>query len=143
MVSQQLLAWALGSVAVGAGLLLWGDGFWYGFGVQTLVWGAIDGAIAVFGSRDRQQRMARGEHHHALQTEAFGARLKRLLRINAGLDVMYVIAGFVVMLVWSSDAGRGHGWGIVVQGLFLLFFDAFHGWRARYTHGNTNEASAN
>ncbi len=53
--------------------------------------------------------------------------LQRLLWINTGLDVLYILGG--LKLVQTKGAGdarwRGRGWGIVVQGGFLFFFDAF------------------
>jgi hypothetical protein len=39
------------------------------------------------------RRLARGEGGDPAATRAFAARLQRLLRLNAGLDVLYVAAG--------------------------------------------------
>jgi hypothetical protein len=58
-------------------------------------------------------------------------RLRRLLRLNAVLDVGYVAVGVGLLLAWRTEAGVGHGWGVVVQGGFLLVFDAVHAWRLR------------
>lgn len=138
-VSAQLAAWALASVALGAALLLAWPLAWLptelvpvarGFGIQCLVWGAIDGAIALLGARDLGRRRAAGEHTDAAGSHAFAARLRKLLRLNAGLDVLYVLVGVALVLLWRTPEGLGHGLGVMVQGGFLLAFDGWHGWLA-------------
>ena len=56
------------------------------------------------------------------------AKLKRILLINTGLDVLYVTSGIALILtLGANDIGwQGHGWGIIVQGGFLFFFDLYH-----------------
>lgn len=137
IVGVQLGAWSALSVAVGAaGLAGQAAGAWpaawapvvLGFSIQCLVWGAIDGAIAALGARDRRRRLAASEPSDTRAGAAFGARLLRLLRLNAGLDVLYVLAGIAVLTLWRTPEGLGHGLGVIVQGGFLLVFDAWHGW---------------
>lgn len=137
VVGRQLAGWALASMAAGALLIVVAGGTaeataatLRALAVQFIVWGAIDGAIAAFGERDRRRRVARGEADDAGATAAFGARLRRLLRINAGLDVVYLLVGVSLLLAWRTPEGLGHGLGVVIQGGFLLGFDAWHGWRA-------------
>jgi hypothetical protein len=136
-VGTQLAAWSAFSVVAG-GLMAWagttwaaGDAAvtWRAVALQFVVWGAIDGAIAAFGERDRRHRLARGEGGDPAATRAFGARLQRLLRLNAGLDVLYVAAGVALIVAWRSPEGLGHGLGVLIQGGFLLAFDAWHGFR--------------
>ncbi len=125
--SRRLLLWSTLSVAAGVILMLTGGDFWRGFGLQTLVWGLIDGAIAGLGRRSAARRRIRGPHTaDALTREA--ANMRRVLWINTGLDVLYVTGG---LLLAHTSAARnpfaaGNGWGIVVQGGFLLFFDLLH-----------------
>jgi len=137
IVGVQLGAWSALSVAVGAaGLAGHAAGAWpaawapvvVGFSIQCLLWGAIDGAIAALGARDRRRRMAAAGATDTDAGAAFGARLLRLLRLNAGLDVVYVVAGIAVLSLWRTPEGVGHGLGVIVQGAFLLLFDAWHGW---------------
>ena len=135
-VSRQLGWWSLASVLVGAALLLTPERTFgalapvaFGFGLQCLLWGAIDGVIASIGAFDLRRRHAAGEPHDAAATRAFGRRLRRLLRLNAGLDVLYVAVGLALLALWRTPEGLGHGLGVVVQGGFLLVFDAWHGWR--------------
>lgn len=101
-------AWAAGSAAAGA--LLCVPRRTRGFGRQTLAWGAVDGAIAAVGSR---RRAAKGPTDPD--------RLRRVLLVNAGLDVGYLAAG-----AWLVRHGRwrGDGAAVLVQGAFLLALDA-------------------
>jgi len=135
VVGRQLAGWALASVAAGVLLLVTSGGAGEAtaatlraLAVQFIAWGAIDGVIAAFGERDRRRRVARGEADDAGATAAFGARLRRLLRINAGLDVVYLLVGVALLLAWRTPEGLGHGLGVLIQGGFLLGLDAWHGW---------------
>ena len=105
--TRVLAAWAAGSVAAGAVLVA--SPARRGFGRQTLVWGLVDGAIAAVGSR---RRAARGPTDPA--------RLRRVLLLNAGLDVGYLAAGAALV---RRTRWRGDGWAVLVQGAFLLVLD--------------------
>lgn len=125
--SRRLVLWSALSVVAGVALLLAGSPFWRGFGVQALAWGAIDAGIAVFGQLSARRRRARGPL--APDADAHEARkLRRLLWINTGLDVLYVAGGLVLLYtIGAQDAfAAGNGWGIMVQGGFLFFFDLLH-----------------
>ncbi len=125
--SRRLLLWSALSIVAGAILLLVGGDFWRGFGVQALVWGAIDAAIAFFGQRSAARRRARGPHTAAaLANEA--VKLRRLLWFNTGLDVLYVAGGLVLLYTMGAQNpfAAGNGWGIIVQGGFLFVFDLLH-----------------
>ncbi len=129
-VSARLLTWATLSTLAGA-LMLPMRGFWRGVGAQAVGWGLIDAAIAltgVFGGNRRRANLADSYAPDVLAREA--RSLRRLLWINAGLDVLYVLGGWGWARRKRHDAfGRGTGWGIVVQGAFLLAFDLFHALR--------------
>ena len=61
-------------------------------------------------------------------------KLSRIFFVNAGLDVGYVIGG--MMLTQNGRAIQnpqqiGFGHSIILQGGFLLVFDAFMGWKMR------------
>ena len=127
--SRRLLLWAGLSVGLGVVLLLMGSLFWGGVGVQAVAWGAIDAAIAVFGrlvSRRRRATMPDPIAPERLVREE--RMLRRLLWINTGLDVLYMIGGLVLAYtIGAKDPmWRGHGWGIVIQGGFLFTFDLMH-----------------
>ncbi|CAN5151436.1 hypothetical protein BH24ACT10_BH24ACT10_17220 [soil metagenome] len=107
--------WAAASVAVG--VVLAARPVTRGFGRQTLTWGAVDGVIALVGARRRARRGPTDP-----------ARLRRVLLVNAGLDVGYLAAG-----AWLVRDGRwrGDGQAVVVQGAFLLLLDATAAQRLR------------
>ena len=59
-------------------------------------------------------------------------KIKRIFFVNAGLDVGYVIAGILLSRKGDIDNEPqriGYGNSIVLQGAFLLLFDAFMGWK--------------
>jgi len=125
--TRRLLLWSTLSLVAGAILLLAGDAFWRGFGLQAVAWGAIDAGIALFGRRAAQKRQASAQP--GAETTAREARnLRRFLWINTGLDVLYVAGGlFLVSTLGRSDPfAAGTGWGIVLQGGFLFVFDLLH-----------------
>lgn len=127
LLSRRLLLWSTLSVAGGLLLLALGDAFWRGFGVQAVAWGVIDAAIALFGQRSaaRQRAASRGD---ARAVGRVAANLRRLLWLNTGLDVLYVAGG--VLLVYTLGRtdlfAEGNGWGVILQGGFLLIFDLLH-----------------
>jgi hypothetical protein len=129
---RQLLAWAVPSLGLGFGLLAFGNHFWQGFGLQAAVWGLVDAGIAWLGRRSARKRQALTVESVRERVETDEARnLRRLLSINVFLDVLYVLFG-----VWlargpglTSVFWLGGGWGILVQGGFLLFFDSLHALR--------------
>ncbi len=129
--TRRLLLWSVVSMVIGAALLVFGDPFWRGFGLQAVVWGGVDAAIAFFGRRTSNTRLlkhvaAGGNPASLVEREA--KNLRRLLWINTGLDVLYVVGGaaLVITLGQSDLFARGNGWGIIVQGGFLFLFDLLH-----------------
>ncbi len=104
---RDLQRWAVGSVVVGGALAA--SPRTRGFGRQTAAWGAVDGAIALVGAR----RQAAGPTDPA--------RLRRVLLVNAGLDVGYLAGGAWLV---RRTRWRGDGLAVLVQGAFLLWLDA-------------------
>jgi carboxylesterase len=128
-VTRRLLVWSAASLIGGIGLMLVGDAFWRAFGGMAVIWGLVDAAIAWFGRRSalRQQANSLSAAEQARQS----SRLSRFLWINTGLDVLYVAVGLVLAFALGRQGPtwRGYGWGIVIQGIFLFFFDAYHAQR--------------
>jgi carboxylesterase len=119
-ISRRLLGWSVLSVVAGIGLIGWGEGFWQAFGIQAVAWGLIDAVIATVGLVAKRTRSAAEQR----------AWLRRVLWINAGLDVVYIAVGGAAVAWGGGHPGwAGHGWGVIVQGAFLLLFDAWHAWR--------------
>ncbi|MGI8536250.1 MAG: DUF6992 family protein [Mycobacteriales bacterium] len=110
-VEQQLTrvlgAWAAASVVLGAALSV--SPRTRGFGRQTAAWGAVDGAIAYVGARNR-----------AAKGPTDPGRLRRVLLVNAGLDVGYLAAGTWLV---QRPRWRGDGAAVLLQGAFLLVLD--------------------
>jgi hypothetical protein len=124
-VSQRLLIWSGLSTALGIVMSLFGA-FGRGIGGQFVGWAVINAAIALGGSfftDQRKLKLAAPDAPKTLIKEA--SSLQRLLWINAGLDVLYMLGGWLTM---RSDKSyrRGMGLGIILQGLFLFVFDIIH-----------------
>ena len=105
--TRVLGAWAAASTALGAVLAV--RPATRGFGRQTLAWGAVDGAIAWAGTRRRASRGPTDPD-----------RLRRVLLLNAGLDIGYVAVGARLV---RDGRWRGDGAAVLVQGAFLLILD--------------------
>ena len=125
-ISHRLLAWSLISLAAAAILAVRGQAFLNGIALQAALWGVIDAAIALFGLRGLSAKL-----NHAFDPAASAkdtAALRRLLWINSGLDVLYVSAGLILIFTLGArdPFTRGNGWGVVIQGGFLLLFDLLH-----------------
>ncbi len=105
--TRALGRWAVGSVLLGGALSV-APGT-RGFGRQMAAWGAVDGVIALVGAR----RQARGR-----TTEP--GRLRRVLLVNAGLDVSYLALGAALL---RRTRWRGDGLAVLAQGGFLLALD--------------------
>jgi hypothetical protein len=123
---RRLLLWAIPSILFGAGLIIFVDPFWQGFGIQALVWGAVDGIIVWFGWR-------RVEKNHGVDTTdqihtREARRIRKILWINTALDVLYIASGAVIIFSLGSTSAfwRGTGWGIITQAAFLFVFDLWH-----------------
>jgi hypothetical protein len=114
-IAQRLLLW--GAISTGGGVILQLSRrpFWIGFGQQAIGWGLIDALIALIAGRSAARSIN-------------GRTLRRILLINAGLDVLYMLGGFLFARTKGAadDKLRGQGWGIVLQGLFLFKFDLIH-----------------
>ncbi len=148
--TRRLAWWSIGSFLAGI-WMVWGvplvqDGpslrvvynplveYYRGIGVQFLAWGSIDLAIAVFGAWGTRRRRAKLTPNEMFSTQTKErANLAKILWINTGLDVFYIIGGLaLVYTLGASDPfWLGGGWGIIIQGGFLFFFDLLHALRLR------------
>jgi hypothetical protein len=141
-IARQLAAWSIASIATGAATAAVArrSPAARAFGGQHAAWGAIDLGIAAFGELRRRGRLATIEDRTDPATlDAERTSLRRVLLVNAALDVGYVAVGTVgVVWAWRRrprgpvPAGVGHSAAVVVQGTFLLGFDA---WHARHLRG--------
>lgn len=120
-----LLGWAAASIGVGLAVGRGGDALRRGVGEQYAGWGVVNAIIAIVGRRGADRRHSRPDGNTPEAIAAEKRMLSRLLWLNTGLDVLYVLGGRRVMRGrGASDAHwRGRGLGIVLQGGFLFFFD--------------------
>lgn len=128
--SRRLLAWGQLSILLGFIAIL-SKGFWRGMGAQFIVWGGINMLIAAVGNNFTAKRYK--GHNDPLNPQILhqeSTHLSRLLWLNTGLDMLYVLGGYWLAHRHRGRASwRGHGWGVIVQGAFLFFFDLFHAQR--------------
>ncbi len=131
--TRRLTWWSVFSILSGA-WMAWGTEFWRGMGIQFLAWGGIDLAIAFFGAMSTRKRKAKLTPEELISTQLRErANLAKILWINTGLDVLYVAVGIALILTLgvSNALRQGSGWGIIIQGGFLFFFDLFHALKLR------------
>lgn len=128
-----LLGWAAASIGVGLALRRGGDALPRGVGEQYVGWGVINALIALIGRQGASRQRSAALSDAAAQKRT----LSRLLWVNTGLDVLYVLGGWRVMRGrGAADAHwRGRGLGIVLQGGFLFFFDLLNALALRRVSG--------
>ena len=108
--ARGLLAWGAASVAGGVAMAVvggrTGDRFVRAFGTQTIGWGAIDAALALGGAARARRRRATPPDDPA-SAGADAARVRRILVVNAGLDVLYIAGGLAVAAGRGRDGQHG------------------------------------
>lgn len=137
--AQQSAMWILGtwagvSILSGVGLSVQSENTTLRYlGFQNIGWGAVNAALAGFALFGLGAQIA------TLDTLSPGAEallkelseehtFSKILLVNAGLDVGYMLVGGALM--WAarnglsrSDEFFGSGLGVLIQGAFLLIFD--------------------
>lgn len=124
----QLLFWAGLSLGVAAPMMLSTREWVRSFGGMTAAWAIINALIAIFALRGVHKKAQ--QNADAETTRGWMRQLVRLLWINAALDVVYMLVG-VGLILWepANRMLNAFGWAVVIQGAFLLVFDAYHGWK--------------
>lgn len=127
--SFRLLAWSLFSVTCGM-IMQRGSQFWKWVGWQFIAWGLIDALIALGGQLLSDRRLdATPPDKLPEQVSKNRRNLKIALWVNAGLDVLYIGGGLRWMNRGDDNSNRGNGFGVVIQGIFLLCFDIYHAFK--------------
>ncbi len=132
--TRRLALGAVISILLGLGMLLLHTPLWRGMAFQFIGWGAVDWIIAIAGAIGSRRARARQHSPEAPEvTRREAQKLERILWINTGLDVLYMLGGALVALFpgASNAFWLGTGIGIVLQGGFLFFFDLIHAWQIR------------
>ncbi len=126
VLSRRLLIWGGGSTVAGLFVgLLFTNPLIRGVALHAVAWGLIDSALAGWGFRRarRESRLYPDEYRDIHHTQ----RLRRLLKVNAGLDIGYITGGVAVAALFREDPYLlGNGIGIIIQALFLFVFDLTH-----------------
>ncbi|CCH53931.1 hypothetical protein BN8_03065 [Fibrisoma limi BUZ 3] len=124
--ARVLAGWAIANVVVEGTSMFFSEGQWHHFHHMNAAWGSINLLVAgVFWHQTRQQSpFVAGPT--AMQQER---KFRRFLRINLGLDLLYLATGF-----WLKQRGaglvdhqamlQGFGQAIILQGVTLLSLDA-------------------
>ena len=119
-------SWALGNVAVNGLLLNQAEGDRYYFCQMNMLWGGINAVVAGLGYYGAIRSSTTLDLTHTIN-EYQG--ISRTLLFNAGLDVAYVVGGLYLLERAKNetkrmDRFRGYGRAVMLQGGFLLAFDA-------------------
>ena len=119
-----LASWGIANVVASIFLLFQRNPTRRYFGVQMLTWGVIDAIVAIRGQRGA--RIKSETEPSATQQRDDAQKLRRILLINVGLDIAYVISGWVMVRYGRKKNQMlvGTGLGFIPQGLFLLVFDS-------------------
>jgi hypothetical protein len=115
-----LLGWSGVSVIAGSAMLFHESHITRDFGIQNIAWGIIDGGIAIYA-----RYSISGKTSSNISVREEKRSFRRLLLINSLLDIAYVGVG-TALVASGRDGLRGHGYGVIVQGAFLLLFDGIN-----------------
>ncbi|MEJ2504538.1 MAG: hypothetical protein P8177_14720 [Gemmatimonadota bacterium] len=124
---RRVAVWGGASLLAGLGLIAAsrdGSPGRRGFGIQSAAWGAINLGIVAWATAAGSEPPGPGLAGVLEAENAWGD----ILLLNLGLNVGYVAVGTTLAVaagrgLRSGDAVRGHGLGIIVQGLGLLALD--------------------
>ena len=126
--SRHLCIW--GGVSIISGFLMLAilRGDWLlGFAGMFIGWGVINGLIAWVGQRSAVKKQVRVTPETAgTAAEKETRSLRRILLVNTGLDVLYILGGTWMAVATANPLYQGAGWGIVIQGAALFLFDLLH-----------------
>lgn len=112
---------AAGSVASGIALTTRRDPFAQWVGVQNVVWGTVDAAIAANSLRELSKR-ERDFAPRPLPAEEGQARARTFARWVA-IDALIALAGGVLWAASDRDEVRGTGAGVLLQASAHIVFD--------------------
>lgn len=118
--NRVLGSWSVLSMGAGAYQLFSPNPLIKAMGMQNLIWGMVDGGIALYGSHQLSNTDWSSKN---LQQER--EKFRKILLINTLLDVGYLALGFGLANA-ANAKWHGHGQGILIQGGFLLLFDGIN-----------------
>jgi len=117
-----------GLVNLGAGAIGWANslgGQNKYFYQMTTIWGGVNLALAIPGFINA--RRGENEPLSAAETLNQQQKIEKIFLVNGGLDLVYLGAGTFLDhrgITTNNPQLRGYGSSIIMQGAFLLLFDA-------------------
>jgi len=122
---EVLGAWAAANIAVGG--VGWAStaGKTKYFHQMNTIWNVANLGIALLGYAGTQKD--RNRQYTAAESLDEQKKIERIFLINGGLDLAYIGTGIYLAHrgnVNNSDQSRGYGSAVILQGAFLLLFDA-------------------
>jgi hypothetical protein len=110
-IGKRLMTWSIVSIIVGIVLSYGSPGTLLGgIGVQAIIWGVIDAAIAAFILFKQKEQSVE--------------KITRTVSINIYLDILYQVVGLIVIVLYFQNPYFvGNGIGVIIQGFFLLLLD--------------------
>jgi hypothetical protein len=112
-----LLGWGVANAASGIALY---PTEYRDFGLMNASWGLINSGIALLAMRDGSTSGSSLSFAEMLRQEQ---QFNRIVALNAGLDVGYMIAGLWMMTEGNSSMVRQYGTSVLIQGAFLFVYD--------------------
>lgn len=122
-VSRWLFSWNVLNIISGIYLSTASSPVRRGIASQNIGWGVINLVIAgagMFFTRRRKRQLPNPNAPEVLTKET--DNLRRILAINAGLDLLYIFGGSRMANTLNLQR-RGMGLGIMLQGALLFVFD--------------------
>ena len=123
---EVLGSWGIANTAAGAiGWASSNGGSNKYFYQMTTIWGVVNFGIAALGYFGTQKD--KGKTLNAAETLQAQKAIERTFLINGGLDLVYIGAGVYIKHRGNertSDQLKGYGSSVIMQGVFLLLFDA-------------------
>ena len=104
-----MLIWSVASIIVGIALFFFSfDPLLQGIGLEAMLWGLINLILAF--------KLLKQKEHTLEKT-------RRELFVSIGLDFIYPIIGLPLIFLGQDAYLVGNGYGIILQGAFLLILD--------------------
>lgn len=122
-----LLGWGLSSLTAGTTFAAAGNKSYRDFAVMNAGWGAVNAGIAAFALAGADTYTAATGFETILRDEQF---FNRILAVNSGLNVAYISVGFSMNYLGQSSRIRQFGAAVMLQGAFLMAFDACLLWNS-------------
>ncbi len=129
-------SWAIGNIAAGTTLIGQRSGEDKYFHLMNIGWNAVNLSLATFGYLHAVQADPTDYNLQAVVQAQY--RIEKLLLLNTGLDVGYMLGGLYLMersktAAKNPERLKGFGKSIVLQGGFLFVFDL----ASYFVHANT------